>query len=135
MQSIKNLVIVITGGSSGIGRATALELARQGGTLVLCAREREPLEEVAEECRVYGGRAIAIPADVTREAEIQELARLAVEEFGKIDVWINNAAVTPCCAWLRVPRRGLWPARFPRITSRTRSVSTTPATSITPCHP
>jgi NAD(P)-dependent dehydrogenase (short-subunit alcohol dehydrogenase family) len=94
MQSIKNLVTVITGGSSGIGRATALEFARQGGTLVLCAREREPLEEVAEECRVRGGRAIAIPADVTAEGEVQQLARLAVEEFGKIDVWINNAAVT-----------------------------------------
>jgi len=94
MQSIKNLITVITGGSSGIGRATALEFARQGGTLVLCAREREPLEEVAEECRVRGGRAIALPADVTQEAEVLELARLAAEEFGKIDVWINNAAVT-----------------------------------------
>lgn len=94
MQSLKNLVTVITGGSSGIGRATALEFARQGGTLVLCARESAPLEEVAEECRVRGGRALALPADVTEEAEVIELARLAAEEFGKVDVWINNAAVT-----------------------------------------
>jgi short-subunit dehydrogenase len=87
------LVAVITGASSGIGRAAALELASRGVAVVLTARDGAALEEVASECREQGVRTLVVPADVTREAEVDTVARRAVAAFGKIDVWVNVAAV------------------------------------------
>jgi short-subunit dehydrogenase len=109
-------VVVITGASSGIGRATALAFARRGAKLVLAARRAEVLEEVAEECNRYGGEAVAVPTDVTSEDAVDALARRAVERFGRIDVWVNNAAVTlfgrieqaPSAAYRRVIETNLF---------------------------
>jgi short-subunit dehydrogenase len=89
---VKNPVVVITGASSGIGRATALRFARKGARLVLAARSEEALKSVAADCRKRGGQAIAVPADVTDAGSVKELAARAVREFGRLDVWINNAA-------------------------------------------
>ncbi|MFD1718352.1 SDR family oxidoreductase [Georgenia deserti] len=86
-------VVVITGASDGVGRATALRLAQDGAAVVLAARRSEALEEVATECRRRGGRALAVPTDVAREQAVAALANRAVAEFGRIDAWINNAAV------------------------------------------
>ncbi len=86
-------VVVITGASSGIGRATALELARRRAGLVLAARSDEPLEDVVEECRSLGARAVAASTDVTDAADVEALARRAIETFGRVDVWINDAGV------------------------------------------
>lgn len=86
-------VIVITGASSGIGRATALAFAHQGASLVLASRNREALEAVATECNDAGGRAIVVPTDVTDAGAVQALADAALERFGHIDVWINNVGV------------------------------------------
>ncbi|MBW3540353.1 MAG: SDR family NAD(P)-dependent oxidoreductase, partial [Planctomycetes bacterium] len=94
MSDVSQRVVVITGASSGIGRQTALDFARESAALVLAARDEVALGEVAEECRRLGGRAIVVPTDVTREEQVQALSRRAVEEFGRFDVWINNAAVT-----------------------------------------
>ena len=91
--SMQDRVIVLTGASSGIGRASALELARRGATLVLAARRDEALDAVAAECGRLGGKALAVPTDVTNEGEVGELARRAIESFGRIDVWINDAGV------------------------------------------
>jgi short-subunit dehydrogenase len=91
---LRDAVVVITGASSGIGRATALDCAREGGRLVLAARRAEALEDVARECRELGGDAIAVATDVTDEHAVQQLAHRAVERFGCIDVWVNNAGVT-----------------------------------------
>ncbi len=89
-MNLQGKVAVVTGASSGIGRATALELARRGASLVLSARREEPLEEAAREC---GANAVAVLTDVTDEAAVQRLARAAVERFGGVDVWVNNAGV------------------------------------------
>jgi short-subunit dehydrogenase len=93
-RNIEDSVVVITGASSGIGRAAALMFARRGGTVVVTARQADALREVAQECERLGGRALAVPADVTKEQAVRDVARQAIEHFGRIDVWVNNAAVT-----------------------------------------
>jgi short-subunit dehydrogenase len=87
-------VVVITGASSGIGRATARTFARQGAALVLAARREAALQEVARECEQVGARVLAVPTDVRDEEQVQRLAGRALDAFGRVDVWVNNAAVT-----------------------------------------
>ncbi len=94
MPGTKDRVVVITGASSGLGRATAIELAKGGARLVLAARRREALENTAEQCRAAGAQAIVVPTDVTDESAVERLAAAALAEWGTIDVWINNAGVT-----------------------------------------
>lgn len=84
-------VVTITGGSAGIGRAIALRLARDGATIVLCARRADKLNETARDIEQAGGRALAIAADVTDAAAMQELVHQAVDRFGQLDVMICNA--------------------------------------------
>ncbi|MGX2029607.1 SDR family oxidoreductase [Methylocaldum gracile] len=92
--NIADSVIVITGASSGIGRATAMKVAEQHGTVVLAARQADVLHEVVRECEQIGGRALAVRTDVTDEEQVRQLARRAIETYGRIDVWVNDAAVT-----------------------------------------
>lgn len=96
-------VVVITGASSGIGRATAHEFARQGATLFLAARDRTALHDVAEECHRFGGQARFIVADVTQPEDMQRLAQSAIEAAGRIDVWVNNAGVGALGAFEEIP--------------------------------
>ena len=86
-------VVVITGASSGIGRATALAFARQRARLVLAARSGDVLEQIATQCIRLGGQAIAVPTDVCDAKAVRTLASTALQRFGGIDVWINNAGV------------------------------------------
>jgi NADP-dependent 3-hydroxy acid dehydrogenase YdfG len=92
-RSLTGDVVVVTGASSGIGRATGLAFAHRGGRVVLAARRAGALEELARQCQAAGGQALAVPTDVTDEAAVAELARRAVERFGRIDIWVNNAGV------------------------------------------
>lgn len=92
-RSLDGMVVVVTGASSGIGRATAIELASSGATVVVTSRDAVALDEVVRECEAAGGRAVALPADVTREEEVEAVGQLALSRFGRMDVWINDAAV------------------------------------------
>jgi short-subunit dehydrogenase len=92
--ALSDQIVVITGASSGIGREAALEFGRHGSTVVVAARNREALEEVAREVERVGGRARAIPTDVAEWRQVEQLAAAAKSEFGRIDTWINNAAVS-----------------------------------------
>jgi len=89
----KDKVVVITGASSGIGRATALALAKKGAHLVLAARREEPVDELAQQCEALGVRCLSVPTDVTEAAAVRALAAQAVQAFGRIDGWVNNAGV------------------------------------------
>ena len=101
--AMSETVVVITGASSGIGRATAHEFARQGATLVLAARDKTALHDVAEECHRFGGQARFIVADVTKPEDMQRLAQSAIEAAGRIDVWVNNAGVGALGAFEEIP--------------------------------
>lgn len=93
-RSLTNEVVVLTGASSGIGRAAAIEFARRGSRLVLAGRRQEALESVAEACRAAGAEAIVCQTDVRSEEQVRALATVALAQTGRIDVWVNNAGVT-----------------------------------------
>lgn len=92
-RDLESSVVVVTGASSGIGRATVLAFAEEGASLVLAARREEALRETAAQCEERGARAIAVPTDTRDAAAMDRLGELAVERFGRLDVWVNNASV------------------------------------------
>src|ERR671939_566804 len=84
-------VVVITGASAGVGRATAQAFARQGARIGLLARGRNRLEQARQDVEAAGGEAIVLPTDVADSDAIEAAARAVEERFGPIDVWVNNA--------------------------------------------
>jgi NADP-dependent 3-hydroxy acid dehydrogenase YdfG len=95
MEGIEGKVVVITGASSGIGEATARELARRGAKVVLGARRTDRLDALVAELRRDGHAATSLETDVTQLEDVQRLSALALDEFGRLDVWINNAGIMP----------------------------------------
>ena len=93
MKPLKQQVVVITGASSGIGRETARLFGSNGASLVLAARNEEALREVAGEIESSGGRAHVVVTDVGAWEQVRHLADEALRRFGRIDTWVNNAAV------------------------------------------
>ncbi len=103
MTDLRNKVVVITGASSGVGKAIALEFATYGVKLVLAARRNDALHEVAEECRSIGAITETLEIDTRISQDMQVLAKTAYEFGGSIDVWINNAGVLAAGALEDVP--------------------------------
>jgi short-subunit dehydrogenase len=87
------LVAVVTGASSGVGRATALELAKRGIALVLASRRATDLDEIARECRFIGSPVLPLAVDVTDQDALHNAAKKTFNHFGHLDIWLNNAAV------------------------------------------
>lgn len=93
LKPIDEQVMVITGASSGIGLVTAKQAARSGASVVLAARNEADLARAVQEIREEGGRAVHVVADVADLAQVERIADTAIREFGRIDTWVNNAAV------------------------------------------
>ena len=102
LKPLTEQTIVITGASSGIGRATALAAGRRGARVVLTARDGEALRALEEEIRREGGRALAAPGDVAEPAAMERVAQRAADAFGGIDTWVNNAAVSVYGAFMDI---------------------------------
>lgn len=92
-NNIKDKVVIITGGSSGLGEATARHLASKGAKVVIAARRKEKLEIIAADIRKNGGTVSVVQTDVTRREEVKQLIATTKKEYGKIDVLINNAGL------------------------------------------
>ena len=91
---LEGKVALVTGGSEGIGRATARRLVREGAKVAICARRAEVLDEAAHELRALGGDVLAVPADVTQRADVERLIGEVVTRFGRLDVLVNNAGTS-----------------------------------------
>lgn len=94
-SNIDGNVVVITGASSGLGEAAARHLSENGARVVLAARRTERIKSLADEITEKGGDALAVTTDVTEREQVQALVDAAVDEFGRIDVMLNNAGIMP----------------------------------------
>jgi NADP-dependent 3-hydroxy acid dehydrogenase YdfG len=95
MDYTKDKVVIITGASSGIGEATAKLLSQKGAKVVLAARREERLQAIVQEIKQEGGEAAYVKADVVSSGDMQKLAEFALQQYGRIDVLVNNAGVMP----------------------------------------
>lgn len=91
---LKGKIAVVTGGSDGIGRATALRLAREGADVAVCARRQAPLDQTAAELRKAGVQVLAVAADMSKKADIDRFIKAVIERFGRIDILVNNAGTS-----------------------------------------
>lgn len=123
MESLQDTTVVITGASSGIGLATARAFARRGVNLVLAARRRDLLIQAVRDCEGLGGRALAVPTDVTDPAQVRALAEAAASAFGGIDVWVNNAGTSMWGPFEEIP-----------LESQTRLIELNLIGAINGCH-
>jgi len=94
LKPIEEQVVVVTGASSGIGLATAQLAAERGAKVVLGARSESTIAEIAERINSTGGQAIAVKCDVADRAQVDNLVQMALQHFGRIDTWVNNAGVS-----------------------------------------
>jgi NAD(P)-dependent dehydrogenase (short-subunit alcohol dehydrogenase family) len=108
--SLAGQVAVVTGAGRGIGEGIASDFANAGAQVVVAARRTNEIEAVAKAIRKEGGEAIAVTTDVTNDSELDDLAKTAVNTFGKLTTWVNNAGGSP----LRMPIRDLPRAEWDR---------------------
>lgn len=93
MQNVKEKVVAVTGASAGIGKAIAIKLVENGAKVVLGARNTELLEKVVEEIKSNGGEAVCAKTDVSKKTDLVRLINIAVSQYGRLDVIVNNAGV------------------------------------------
>lgn len=93
MDSLNEKVVIVTGASSGIGKFAAHEFAKQGARVVLVARRADVLAEVKDDLEQYAQSVLAVPTDVVKEDDLQNLCRTVIQTFGRIDVLVNNAGI------------------------------------------
>lgn len=117
-HEFRDKVVVITGASAGIGRATAWEFAKQGAKLALLARGMEQLEGAKREVEAYGGKALIIQCDVADAEQVEAAAEQAERELGEIDVWVNNAMASVFASFKEITLN-----EFKRVTEVTYSGS------------
>ena len=108
---LKGKVAIVTGGTQGIGKATALLLAAEGASVVIVARGRELLDAVAADIRAAGGKVAAVQADVSTAADCERVIAGALEAFGRIDILVNNAGTSATGAFESVTD-ATWQADF-----------------------
>ncbi len=86
----KDKVVIITGASSGIGRATALAFTHEGATTILASRSQEKLEKVANEIRLFNPSTLIIPMDVSLQEEVHDMVKKVMAEYGRVDILVNK---------------------------------------------
>jgi len=91
---VKGKVAIVTGAATGIGRATACVLAREGASVVVVGHKREGAEKVAADIKKSGGRALAMKTDISKEDEVNQMVDRTIDAFGRVDIMVNNAALT-----------------------------------------
>ena len=94
MGQLDDIIVIITGASTGIGKSIAAAFAHEGAATVLASRSREKLEVAADDIRNAGGRVSVVPTDVTVEKEVLDLFQQTVETFGRVDILVNNAGLS-----------------------------------------
>lgn len=106
-MDLKNKVVLITGASSGIGKATSIKLAKEGASVVLCARSEDELKELKGKIESDGGKALVVKTDVTKPVDFENAVSRTLEEYGSIDVLINNAGLMPL-SYVEKLKTGEW---------------------------
>ena len=92
-MSLQDKVIIITGANSGVGAAAAKLLASKGAKVVIAARRKDKLDAVADEIKAKGAKAVAVQCDISKDADCENLVKVAMDTFGKVDGLVNDAAV------------------------------------------
>jgi NAD(P)-dependent dehydrogenase (short-subunit alcohol dehydrogenase family) len=99
---LKGKVAVVTGGSEGIGKATALRLAEEGAHVAICARRKEPLDNVAADIQKFGVQGLAVTADMSKAADVERFMKAVTDRFGRVDILVNNAGTSKRGAFLEL---------------------------------
>ncbi len=95
MGKLDQRVAIVTGGGTGIGRSIALAFAKEGADVVICSRKKANLEKVAEEIKALGRRSLAVATDVSVKKQVQNMVQQTVDEFGRVDILVNDAGIAP----------------------------------------